>query len=376
MKLKFKYANNEEFLEAFGERLAEVRENDSNTKLTIDQTFDVYLSVAECVRVLYSEHYEEILLPDYDRQLYMSNHLFLYDVLCLVCYKFHLHVRPSISKAKQLFKEKFCDPATVRQAVPAPSYLIITKDGNIYDIRAQKYVDPDPRFYYSVSYDIDPFEKLDIASEYYKAANLVLDSWSNHSKRQAAYLRLVIYLALCGYGAESLVLLTGESGSGKSTFLTMLANLVGHQYVQVFDFCKIHDNRFLKSIDLNARMLYSYGRCNNFTFNQRATELLKALISSDKPQIETTKRCALSLTNCGLKIQEANMVPGFTLEPGESIDDRLIILNFGKTNYWDDFTVSNQLCDLAGKSISELIKDKQFLDTLRLMILQSFKLSE
>ena len=98
---KFKYANNIEFLKAFGEKLAEVQKNESNTKLTIDQIFDVYLSVAECVHVVYSETYEETLLPDYDRQRYMSNHWFLYDELCLICREFRLGVRTPMSKAKQ-----------------------------------------------------------------------------------------------------------------------------------------------------------------------------------------------------------------------------------------------------------------------------------
>ena len=238
----------------------------------------------------------------------------------------------------------------------------------------RKYVDYDPHFYYTVSYDIDPFEKIDISSEYYQAANLLLDSWSNNNQHQAAYLQLVIFLALHGYGVESFVLVTGRSGSGKTTFIRLLKNLVG-KYAQLFDFCNIHDNRFLKSVDPNARMLYSYGLPDNFVFNQRATERLKALISSNKPQIETTKQCSRALTNCGLKIQDAYVLPNFTLEQGESIDDRLIVLDFGETDHWEDSTVEDQIRDLTGKYVSELVKDKQFLDMIRLMILQKYRFS-
>lgn len=371
---KFKYANDEEFLEAFGEKLAEVQQNNPNSKLNIDQIFDVYLSVAECVRVVYSDTYEKVLFPDYEYQTYMSDHWSLHDVLCLVCQASRLSIRPSISKAKKLLEENFRDPAKVRQAVPAPSRLIITKDGNIYDMIDRKYVDYDPHFYYTVSYDIDPFEKIDISSEYYQAATLLLDSWSQFDMMRLHRIHLVIFLALYGYNAESFVLVTGKAGSGKSAFIRMLSNLVG-EYAQVFDFCNIHDNRFLKSVDPNARMLYSYLMPDDFTFNKSATERLKALISSDTHNIETTKKCARALTNCGLKIQEAYILPSYTLEPGESIEDRLTILDFGSVNHRRDDTVEKQLLALTGKPVSKLIEDKQFLNIIQLIVLQKYRFS-
>ena len=373
----FKYANNEEFLEAFGKELVEAQKRYSRTQLTVNQIFKVYLSVTECLRVVHTDDYEEMLFPDYENQTYTSNIMLLYAMFGLVGQQFDLDARPwSDSTLKKLIKDNFYDAQKVRQAVYAPSHLVITKGGKIYDMRAQQYVDYDPQYYYDASYDVDPFEQIDKSSAYYQAANLLLDSWSQFDQARSYGVRLVIYLALLGYGAESIVLLTGHSGSGKSAFIKMLINLVNDGSSLVFDFCSITNDKILKCIKPTTRLVFSHTLPDDYVFSNRATQRMKALASSDYIDISEKEKCEIALKNRGLKIQEAYVLPKFTVKPGELIDDHLIILDFGNVNHRRDRTVSNKLKSLTGKVVSELIEDQQFLNMITLIILQEFKFVE
>lgn len=365
---KLKYANNKEFLEAFGKALAEAQQHYSKTELSLEQLVDIYISIADCKIVDYSNDYKEVLFPNYESQSYETDTNFLRKVISLVGQTFYLSARASDTQLKSLIKRKFYDNDAICQVVPAPSNVFSVKDGKIYDSSKHAYVDDDPHFYYHKSYDIDPLADIDTSSAYYKAVITLLQSWSKSNKTKMRNLLFIAYLAMLGHGASSIVFLTGSHGSGKSTFLKMIKNLVGNECSQVFDLNDICHNRKLSAVTPKTRLVYGHALHSNYEFNARETVRLKILAVSNP-----INQYLPAFKNPCLKIQETSSLPSFT---GKLLDNLLIEVNFGTTNYIRKSGVRNEIEQLTGESIQGLIKNQKFLDMIALITLKEFNAVE
>jgi len=372
---KFKYANNKEFLEAFGEKLAEAQQMYAKRQLSVVQIMRIYISIAECKRVVYSDDYEEILFPDYKTQKYVSGAEAIRKIVSLVGQMFFLNARASDADLRTLIQGDFCHDETVLQAIPAPSNLLSMKDGKIYDMFKQDYVAYDPTLHYDMSYDVDPLADIDTSSNYYQAVNLLLESWGQYDKNRIKHLKLVTYLALLGYGAESIIFLIGEGGNGKSTFIRMLSKLVSNKFSQALELHHIGKDDKFALVKPTTRLMYGTELPVGYIFNKTATSRLKALAVSEDVQVSIKYKDAASYSNDGLKIQATNSLPSFEADLGAPIDDRLLVLDFGSVNHRNVSPIQEKISKLTGKSISDLVSDKNFLDMLALIALKEFKFS-
>lgn len=372
---KFKYANNEEFLEALGEQIAEDQQSFAKRQLNVVQIVDAYIRVAECKHVTYSKDHDEVLLPDYDAQVYTTGIDSLRKIISLIGQTFRLSARASDPELRTLLKADFCNKSLVMQSIPAPSNLLSMKGGKIYDMFKQDYVTYDPKFHYDMSYDVDPLAKIDTSSEYYQAVNLLLESWGQYDEKRISHLKLITYLALLGYGAESIIFLIGEGGNGKSTFIRMLSNLISDKFSQSLELHHIGKDDKFALVKPTTRLMYGTELPVGYIFNKTATSRLKALAVSEDVQVSIKYKDAASYSNDGLKIQATNSLPSFEADHGAPIDDRLLVLDFGSVNHRKASPIQEKISKLTGKSIFDLVSDKNFLDMLALIALKEFKFS-
>lgn len=388
MKQIFKYKDNAEFLEAMRSEIEAYQQKYSKRHLSARQLVKPYLRVAKCKRLDLSDTDYRILYPDFDRQMYVSNDDYLLNAIADVCEYYDFDTNLHLSEVPSILASDFTVKTLVKRLTLPDAGLIEVQNSQIYDVFSKSFVQQDPSNYYYISYDIDPFAKSNKKSCYYQAAELLYHSWGQNDSNKIRMLKLLTYLAILGYGAESWFILFGDAGHGKSTFINLLTNLAGKSLCTNMNMHEILSQDNLARIRVFDKVICGHELPADYRFSAKEMSALKALTTGDILLANRKYLSSAPIYNRGLKIQATNHLPhmyvGRAQRVNENIDDvldsslsdRFIIIPFGSFNNRNNKTAQTQIKSLTNLPVKKLIEHQDFLNELVLMILNEFSFAD
>jgi hypothetical protein len=380
----FKYKDNAEFLEAMRSEIEASQQNHFKRQLSARQLIKPYLRVAQCKRLILSKDDYRILYPDFDTQTYASNDEYLLKAIAEICNYYNFDTNLKFSDVPSILASDFAVSSLVERLTLPKTGLLEVQNSQIYDVFSKSFVKRDPSNYYYVKYDIDPFSKPNHNSCYYQAAELLYNSWGQNDPHKIRMLKLLTYLAILGYGAESWFILLGESGRGKSTFIDLLTNLASEDLCTSMNMHEIlsHDN--LSSIRVFDKVIFGHELPADHKFSSKEMSALKSLVTGNIVRAHRKYLSSTPICNRGLKIQATNHLPHLYVGREQrlneninevldtSLSDRFMIIPFGLSNHRHDTTNHDKIEKLTNLTVRQLITHQNFLNELVLMILNEF----
>ena len=388
MKQIFKYKNNAEFLESMRSEIEAYQQKYSKRHLSARQLVKPYLRAAQCKRLMLSDTDYRILYPDFDDQKYISDDEYLLNAIAEVCEYYDFDTNLYLSDVPSILASDLAVKTLVERLTLPAAGLIEVQNSQIYDVFSKSFVQRNPSNYYYVSYDIDPFAKSNTNSCYYKAAELLYNSWGQNDPNKIRVLKLLTYLAILGYGAEVWFVLFGGAGRGKSTFIDLLTNLAGQSLCTNMSMHEILSQDNLSRIRVFDKVIYGHELPADYKFSSKEMSALKALITGNVVRATRKYLSSTPISNRGLKIQATNYLPRLYIDRAqrinekiddvsdESLADRFIIIPFGSCNNRNNKTAQKQIKSLTNLSVKKLIEHQDFLNELALMILNEFSFAD
>ena len=380
----FKYKDNTEFLEAMRSEIEASQQNHFKRQLSARQLIKPYLRVAQCKRLILSKDDYRILYPDFDTQTYTSNDEYLLKAIAEICNYYNFDTNLKFSDVPSILASDFAVSSLVERLTLPKTGLLEVQNSQIYDVFSKSFVKRDPSNYYYVKYDIDPFSKPNHNSCYYQAAELLYNSWGQNDPHKIRMLKLLTYLAILGYGAESWFILLGDAGRGKSTFINLLTNLAGKDLCTSMNMHEVTLQDNLSRIRAFDKVVCGHELPADYKFSSKEMSALKSLVTGDIVLANRKYLSSAPVCNLGLKIQATNHLPhlyiGREQRLNEDIHDvsdnslssRFVIIQFGSSNHRSDKNGRQQIEALTNLNVKHLIKHQDFLNELVLMILNEF----
>lgn len=383
--MHFKFKNNQELFKALEPEIEKSKQYHERNKLTALQLVRPYLRVAECKNVKVDNNDYVALYPDYESQRYTSNPYYLKYILYEIARYFNFASVLSDSWLKNVLLSDFAIDSLAQQLTMAKIGLIEVENDQIYDVFSKSIVPRDPSVHYYNSYDIDPFRKPDPTSNYYKAAELLYQSWGQNQPDHIRMLKLLTYLAFIGYGANLWISLVGPAGVGKSTFQSMLINLVNRDSYQRVNSKDISKTGNFENVSPFTKLLID--KESSLEHRLSAIDLCELKLFIDGDSSRNCTRYApikIRLQNRGLKLKETLHVPHFYVERlerlrtsfeksgDESLLDRFMMIPFGSLQHVNDKEFQDHIYNLTQQNISDLICNQDFLKEVIAIVLHEF----
>ena len=385
--MNFKFKNNKEFFKALEPEIEKTKQDFSRKNLTALQLIYPYLKVAECKRVKVNTYDDDYIMmyPNYDSQRYTTDPRYLQSIFYEICHHFRFSSRLSDSGLREVLRSDFTVKTVVQHLTMSNIGLIEVENDQIYDVFSKSIVPRDPSVYYYNSYDIDPLRKPDSSSNYYKAAELLFQSWGQNNPDYIRMLKLLVYLAFIGYGSNLWISLVGPTFTGKSTFLNMLINIANRNACRGVDTDHLFSKGNFEYVSPFDKLLIDRESLVDHRFSPNELCELKVFVEND-----SLRKCTLyaptkiRLNNRGLKLKEALQIPHSYAErldrlgsnkarPDDtSVLGRFMMIPFGSQKHVDNIEFQKHIANLTQKSISDLIYDQDFLKEVIAIVLDEF----
>lgn len=244
-----------------------------------------------------------------------------------------------------------------------PSYLIKFKNC-IYDLKHKikyNFNDDDVKDYDFINiipYNLKTMDEVN--KDKLNIAKQVLNKWSQNDEDIELLLKQFIFAAIEGDGRNVHVILKSEGGDGKSTFLTILENLVDDHLTVHVNLDEYYDDNVLNKIQPSTKLLLGDDLQSNFKMNDKTLPRFKSLTSGGSISV-SEKYMPNKLIKCnGLKIQATNTDIKF-FENNPAIKDRILYLNWPHYNFRKNPVEDFNLDELVGKYT---IPDEDFMEAL------------
>lgn len=383
--MNFKFKNNQELFKALEVEIQNNESLRSSKKLTAVKLIQLYFKVAECKCVVIDKHDYVIFYPNYDDQTYTEDPAYLRQIIAEISYHFDFDIHLRDADIKLAFASKLMISRYAQEMTMSELGLIEVNNSQIYDAFSNLVVPRDQSVYYFNSYDIDPFRKPNPSSNYYKAAELLFQSWGRNNSLNIRTLKLLTYLAFIGYGANLWCYLVGPGLTGKSTFRNMLINIAGRNSYRHVSTSRFFEKGNFDQVSPFDKILIDEESAIDRELSPIAMCELKLFIDDDSSRVCTKyEPIKLRLQNRGLKLKESWQIPHFystrlqrlgtryETASDNSLLDRFIMIPFGSLEHVHDKEFKNQIRSLTQQSISKLINDQDFLNEVIAIILDEF----
>ena len=270
---------------------------------------------------------------------------------------------PTLSHAQRTEVLRYINILVRVNTKPSPAHLIAFKNG-IYDLEKDEFID------FSDDYVITnkiPHNYNPVA--YSQLADKTLQKLAcNDTEIRKLMNQVIGYLFYRRNELRKAFILTGNKANGKSTYLTMLQNLLGQENYSSLDLGELGD-RF-KTSELFGKLANIGDDIDDDYI--KSTSVFKKLVSGDVVSVERKGQDPFDLENYSKLLFSANDIPRMKDRTG-AVLDRLIIIPFNasfsnKDPDFDPFIrykletpdVMEYLINLGLAGLKEVLKNSKF----------------
>lgn len=234
---------------------------------------------------------------------------------------------------------------------PLPPYLVPVGNG-VYNCLTKELEEPSP--YYAILTKISTNYYPDAKQPKYKdgfTLESMIKSLSNHSQDREDLLKQIVKSILIGYSIKpGLFVILGKGGDGKSTFFTMIANMVGQENVAYVNFSQIEEpDKMAETVNKK----FVLGIDNDTKLYIKKTAIIKTIASHEVITLSRKYLSAVSVPFTATMVQLCNEFPRIA-ETGSSIKRRIVPFK-AENSYYEKGTENDNVDNIY-------IKDKKFLE--------------
>ena len=245
-----------------------------------------------------------------------------------------------------------------------PDSSLIKFNNCIYDLKSGKHYQFDDEdvkkydFINTIPYNLKSLDEIN--QDKLNIVKTILNDWSQNDCDIELLLRQFIFAAVEGNGRDVHIILKSEGGDGKSTFLTILENLVSDDLTVHINLDEYNDDNILNKIQPSTKLLIGDDLQSNFKMGDKTMSRFKSLTSGGSISV-SEKYMPNKLISCrGLKIQATNTDVKF-FENNSAIQDRILYLNWPHYNFRRNPNQNFDLDKLIGKYSTP---DKEFMEAI------------
>lgn len=386
-------------------KVRKINSNMESTQFEIDQSLRVLLNVDEVTELIckYLQVFVDrtkstpsVYITDItDVDLVTDNYNNLDTLISQLSFNNNKDVKVSTSRDLQseeitrriinkLSKIEDCDDIRF-----LPDDHISTSKG-VYDVRSQSYLTDDQLQEYDLTYKYDWYIMTDDLFNQLSDEDKSLYQFAKEGFSRAFYnwscrdedltdldedkqyiLKQVMLKAVLGKGSGRLVLLQGDGGNGKSSYMDCILKLIGKNYTMKMNIQNIADENKLCKIQSDTKVILGLDAATNTHLKNEALSNFKSLIQGEELLINEKYRPSRYVEFNGPYIQATNTDISFH-ENSDAIRDRLVKITMSPVNFrhrTDKIDFNKMLSTTLGRCalITLLVEDiKDDIDSYRL----------
>lgn len=341
----------------------------SGKKVTI-KSEDLYNRLCELADFAKGE--DVLYYQDYDTKSMKSDiKSFVYDVVTALrkdIYKISFQSQSSVVEdvTKNLRHDK-----TFRKLKEQPKSMLITTNQHVLDLEKNKKLEfYDVLFEYDILrtnpnhyliYDeLDSKHKTLFKLHQHQIARIFND-WSNGDNEKLRFLKQVCYAVIQGWGRDKFIVLKGEGGNGKSSFLNILKKLAGKNQYCVINAHQWSDDNSLNKLNESTHVIVGDDAEKNQSMSATGVANMKSITSGQEINVKVKYDNNKTIKTNALYVQATNSDLQF-FENNNAMLRRLIVYLWDAAPY--DRELSEDVFDLES-----LIENQFFIDVLFTTIL-------
>ena len=358
MVKKLKYSSNEEFYASLEPMIIAAQQEHAKKRLPVLLMLRILLDSGE-VKVLDQDSLDERVpcMMNYTTQSIELGYTVIANHLTGIgnYYKFTYSIT-DIDLEKTYISEFRTRDLEVYEK--APNTLLNTQSG-VYDLEKKKHtksINPkNGNEYYlanPVKYDIVKLSKVN--KNMLQVVQKVFNDWSQGDPIRLDFLKSLVLAAAMGNGFKKYIMIQGSGGNGKSTFLNLLRGVVGPGSYLPFNIQDLENDAHMATISEETKVLLGDDLANRAVLSNNLLNRFKQLVTGNDVLVNRKFLSSTYVKMQGVKIQATNDFPRF-METGDMILDRTIVYQWTNVNYRLDDTEKNEIQELVGYSLDELI---------------------
>jgi hypothetical protein len=358
MVKKLKYSSNEEFYASLEPMIIAAQQEHAKKRLPVLLMLRILLDSGE-VKVLNQDSLDERVpcMMNYTTQSIELGYTVIANHLTGIGnhYKFTYSIT-DVDLEKTYISEFRTRDLEVYEK--APNTLLNTQSG-VYDLEKKKYtksVNPkNGNEYYlanPVKYDIVKLSKVN--KNMLQVVQKVFNDWSQGDPIRLDFLKSLVLATAMGNGFKKYIMIQGSGGNGKSTFLNLLRGVVGPGSYLPFNMQDLENDAHMATISEETKVLLGDDLANRAVLSNNLLNRFKQLVTGNDVLVNRKFLSSTYVKMQGVKIQATNDFPRF-METGDMILDRTIVYQWTNVNYRLDDTEKNEIQELVGYSLDELI---------------------
>lgn len=172
-----------------------------------------------------------------------------------------------------------------------------------------------------------------------------VNSLASNDEKLKQLIHEIIYAVIDGNGRRKYILMSGQAGSGKSTFANMLSIIAGDENVAKLNLTDFGDSNFINGLGMNTRLVIGDDLRKNAKLVGNALSNYKTLVSGNSLSVNVKYEPNRVIECHGVFLQLMNDDPTF-YEGGDAMYDRTLLVRITGKNH-------RQAVDEAEKEIAK-----------------------
>lgn len=247
-------------------------------------------------------------IKDYGNTNGLYCEIYIEDIVNIVNDVFKIKGYKSLlSKVKKKFMTIDPNHHDFKELNLAPAHIILFNNG-ILNAKTFEFTNDltkykDYQFTSKIDQNLLPPSK--VKQNHLQLANKLLQDWTDNDEDKITLLKQLSIATIDGNGRNNYIILLGATGSGKSTYLNLLTNLVS-DYDYVLNLHDIDDDNKINDIQNNAKLIFGHDLILNYKFTDKAISRIKQLTTGDPFAVKVKYKNPVTIKSDCLKIQATN----------------------------------------------------------------------
>lgn len=244
----------------------------------------------------------------------------------------------------------------------APSHIVLFNNG-ILNAKTFEFTNDltkyeDYQFISKIDQNLLPPSK--VKQNHLQLANKLLQDWTDNDDKKMALLKQLSIATIDGNGRDDYIILLGVSGSGKSTYLNLITNLVS-DYDYLLNLHDVNDDNKINDIRPNTKLIIGHDLALDNKVTNKAISRIKQLATGEPFKIDVKFKDSIIIKSNCLKIQATNTIPEL-FENNQTIPQEIKLIQW--TN--KDFSKFDN-------NLDEIINDPKFIEAYISLIFVNIK---
>lgn len=341
---------------------------DPNKQINATSTMisNAILSKCDIACIRSEDNYSTLYIYNPETELMDNSDVFLKRILTDISHKMNDDASIIINDINKMMIQVFDKIAynsSVRKLQEVPSNYIIFNNNVVFDLNRQMIIDIDEisdKYDIVNKNDIDFImtnllsEKEKIKIEMYKEIiNRIMKDWSNNDEQIETLMWQVMFSVLRNDNLEKYIIIKGNGGNGKSTYMMLLSKFAGSKYTRYINIHQFNDHNAINSLDMSVKVVIGDDAATNHVISDYALSNLKSIISSKPISVQKKYSQNVIIQTKAVFIQGTNT--DFNMyENNNATNSRFVVIPWSALNFRE-----NKPSDITF-NLNQLIEDKLF----------------